>query len=303
MRSPKNLFRFSFLVILLVVAVGCGVRPPAHCSRIDVERIPPDNKVGNLQSYGGPYEYDGGYEKVSNFGVYYIYDLLYSKSVEISTMKFLESVKWYCEHTSAYPYSEDFQRYNYVVDHEGSILVAIWAKEFNFIEIHKSGFCVNQGPGVFTSRMIPGAMINFYPESTNNGQGQVSPCNLIAPPANRPNSKYPGFLDAMSKHFFIAQDLSIQSVEGIRSYDPEQWTKTEVEYAGEIIVNVRACTYSINNGSGTYKPDPPANYLPLVANLFAQVLGIRPAKLLDYQGVELPYDLKQELTDYEEVFC
>ena len=41
----------------------------------------------------------------------------------------------------------------------------------------------------------------------------------------------------------------------INAFDRTKWQTPEVAYAGELLVNPGDCTYSLNGGSGTYRPD------------------------------------------------
>ena len=57
------------------------------------------------------------------------------------------------------------------------------------------------------------------------------------------------------------------------------WKRAEVAYAGEIIVDLDKCTYSLNNDSGTYQRDdqpPDVGELAEVATHFAKEIDVGP---------------------------
>ena len=109
-------------------------------------------------------------------------------------------------------------------------------------------------------------MINFFPEDLGsqfaevNNNARRSPCWL-------PGSKPTGLLDALSKHFMLAQGIGTTIDQFMRA----SWSETEVAYAGEITVDPSRCTFSLNNNSGTYRPEDQS--LQNVIEFFLKELG------------------------------
>lgn len=103
-----------------------------------------------------------------------------------------------------------------------------------------------------------------------------------------------------SNSALIAYDRDYQ---GIPNYHPGEWKKTKVEYAGEIVVDVQKCECEVNNGSGTYKPDPPGTFLREVERLFAKLLGVRPIEIRTFDGVEVESLDDDDLQEYPQTFC
>jgi hypothetical protein len=138
-------------------------------------------------------------------------------------------------------------------------------------------------------------MVNFYPESPERGTGhkKTSLMSILIPQdktdqrgktkeklRKEPNNMQTrnGLLDAMSKHFMLAQP----GAAGIESFSRFTWWRTKVAYAGEILVDVGKRSYILNSDSGTYKPD--GAYLEAVAGHFekSEHLGIAPQLLRSY---------------------
>lgn len=60
----------------------------------------------------------------------------------------------------------------------------------------------------------------------------------------------------MSKHFILAQRPGGQTIKQMDlEHGGDSAVHRSVAYGGEIVVNLDYCTYTINNGSGTYRPD------------------------------------------------
>ncbi len=62
-----------------------------------------------------------------------------------------------------------------------------------------------------------------------------------------------------------------------------------MKYAGEIIVDVKNCTYRINQGSGIYQPNAGTRartyeHLEKIAKLFEEKVGAAPTSLWNTQG-------------------
>lgn len=317
----KNLI-VVFLTILshIVLSTACSQKIPSYCNNIpnqSSQALTPIPRISD-HNYGGPYKYnpDKKYIKVSNFAVYNTYGLNHSSASPLTRDLFLTSITWYCKNNSKYIYGERFQRYNYVVNSIDQIWVAVWNMNISFSDLKKSNFCANTTLDGFQGIPKKDIMINFYPEDTDltydiprvqnsldNPDIIQSPCRIITPPIEREENDFPGFLDGMSKHFYIAQFASSSIFQGINNYSPKEWTETVVEYAGEIIVDVENCQYVINNWSGTYKPDPPGDYLPKIGILFTKTLGYRPSSIITYDGLEIPFDNEIDILNYSDTFC
>lgn len=104
-------------------------------------------------------------------------------------------------------------------------------------------------------------MVNFYAEEPLIKGTEVKLCQGRK------------ILDELTKHFMLAQGVNDSDDTKINNSGfTYKWRFAEVAYAGEIIVDVVGCQYTINNGSGTYTPDP--KYLKSVADRFGKILGI-----------------------------
>ena len=122
-------------------------------------------------------------------------------------------------------------------------------------------------------------MINWFPEEADAALGVVtrSPCWLdldlgkdrLRDPTRRPMQK-DGLMDAISKHFMLAQGPGTT----IKEFDVTTWPDKKVAYAGEILVDLDTCSFRLNSNSGTYLPL--AKYVPDVNKFFAEQLG-RPS--------------------------
>lgn len=124
-----------------------------------------------------------------------------------------------------------------------------------------------------------GVMVNFYPESTTDKPTDTSEC-ITADGTS-------GVMDALSKHFMIAQGAG----ERVSDYNATTWPRTTVDYAGEILVTVgpSSCTYTISQGSGTYVPQAgvPSDrfrYIDRVARLFDTAVGTYPVDEVDKES-------------------
>lgn len=201
------------------------------------------------------------------------------------------------EANSEDPYGTKFQKYNYVVcrgAENETIWVARWQDTVDFAGISRN--C--PGPK-FELQNRQGMMINIFPEDKDakivDLRGQQTPCWLDGldpdPEEKKLKSKVEtGLLDAISKHYMIAQGPRAQASEKITiaKFDAEKWSKTRVRYAGEIIVDVEKCEYWLNNGSGTYQPKglnkSGQDELQAVAQLFSDTLGVSPTFVIDTDG-------------------
>ena len=265
---------------------------------------------GNSQSggrYGGPYPKQTiEAQKIADFGVYFAKEIFFSEGTELDSKEGLEeSIRSYIDTENKFPYGGEFQRYNYVIDESYTIIVATWSFNLDFDQLRgeqtQEGrrVCDGNGEAEFPNAQ-KGMMINFYPEVTiDTNHSEKSPCKMGVP---GPDTAA-GLLDASSKHFMLAQE---QGKRQIREYNPQPWIESKVEYAGEIIVEIRrddtndtndtnkitGCDWTINDNSGTYKPSDGQN-LEAVARRFVDVLGSGPTHLWDNAHVE-EYSTRRE---------
>lgn len=179
-------------------------------------------------------------------------------------------------------YGEAYQKYNYVVCEQDGV-ETIWVAKWNVDTIQGISEC--PGPKFELKNLgnQKDKMINIFPEDKDaksvSLRGQQTPCWLdgLDPEEKKLKSKVEvGLLDAISKHYMLAQGEGTT----IKNFKPE-WSKTQVRYAGEIIVDVEKCEYWLNNGSGTYLPTG-GDELQEMAQLFSDTLGgTRPAFVID----------------------
>lgn len=139
------------------------------------------------------------------------------------------------------------QKYNYVITEQCEILVAVWNDSVGDLSQIGTGVACVSGPDPF-SNPRPKIMINWAPEEpfgrvAATNPGRHSPCWLDAKAKK-------GILDAISKHFMLAQYPNGE----IGEYR-EAWADARVAYAGEILVDLSTCTYIVTEDSGTYRPD------------------------------------------------
>lgn len=158
-------------------------------------------------------------------------------------------------------YADQYQRSNYVVK-EGKIRVATWA-----FESRDADFNVVCGPGGAAqypgARVQSGMMIDFFAEEQSLPPGSTAPKEIPgweppkSPPAEACTSvskqgflqedKSVGVMDAHSKHFMLVQRVGAKLTDyPIPQAQSLPWENAVVEYAGEIIVNVKLCEYLIN---------------------------------------------------------
>lgn len=240
--------------LLLIAACGGGGGGAGACG------------FGGSYPFGGPTPFEMSTEekqqKQSDFLRYNGLGLTLSQTARLEDMAdFEESIK----ENLGFPYGGTRQAYNYVIAENCDILVAEWKDNPNFNEILTDPNCL--GTRDFTPGDGQKGMINWFPEELNGSQYVVnpkarkSPCWLDAPKKN-------GVLDALSKHFMLAQGSNGEGK--IEEYE-EAWANTSVAYAGEILVDLGSCTYSLNSNSGTYRPLD--EHLPAVTKYFAEQLG------------------------------
>lgn len=278
----------------------------------------PENGEFDASRFGGLYQFreDLNDGKKRAFKCYEKTGLSLSKAVELDSGLLEESIGA----NVAFPHGAKMQKYNYVVDLKGKIIVAQWnvndlarvvgdakataqamgdAKataqavgdaEANAEEDTEETECKGKkciGDADFIPQ-APRKMVNWFPE--DKGEDLVadpqSPCWL-----DRDDKK--GLLDAISKHLMLAQGVDDDGngkaigdfkVQKWATNDEDDWKKAEVAYAGELIVDLVSCTYSLNNDSGTYQLDdrpPNPGKLPEVAKHFAKEIGVGPNLYVD----------------------
>ena len=228
--------------------------------------------------FGGPYGFKESYQKVLDFEQCYRLGYAYSKATYITASNrdlFASSIK----DNKRNPHGEYFQRYNYVIEksepdaqkQNWRIKVAVWrdVAEIEALGYNPPDFDDLDGkPFIYT----PGRMIDFFPEEPG-GEKRFKPDSpLWISAVSGTGLKDTGILDAMSKHFMLA---NVPDGGGVELFDRDTWLEKKVAYAGEILVDVEGDYYVVNNGSGTYRPDAP--HLEAVARYFEEVLGVAPA--------------------------
>jgi len=229
--------------------------------------------------------------KVAEFGLLRDQGVTYSATAGLSKDLLERSIR----ENRTFPSGNDYQRYTYAIkeDDPTRIIVAIW--NHRLLDIANPTVCAGVDQEFDGVALPNGAMVNFFPEKGYrpgvDSPERVSPCWIA-----RADGSTMGLLDALNKHFLLAQDSPFVHVR-VEDYEPDSWKSVRVLYAGEIIVNVRECYYMISNRSGTFAPDagtdddPFAN-LNYVAATFASVLGGVPplylwggdAELSRYRG-------------------
>ena len=248
-------------------------------------------------------------DKEEEFKLYQRIDQVTNPSLSLSSMSkaikldgrtlFENSIKA----NLAFPYGAIFQKYNYVVcgeDPKGrdpdnrTIRVAEWQAgvDFNGISACPRRDFIPQKPM---------DMINFFPDDNDDdismglrkrqdgSSGLISrqsPCLL----ESLDSQLKAGLLDAISKHYMIAQGMGT-TIAGFDPSDPGKWSSTKVRYAGEIIVDVKNCVYGLNNNSGTYLPKgrdaaSGRDELQTMADLFSDTLGVSPAFVIDIKFMD-----------------
>lgn len=265
------------LISLIVIAVGCLNQdtPPPKVVPIPVPTTadaPPQVQVtapvqAQVFSFGGPYAYQGGIQKIAEFQWYkdHLKDL--SEQMLLTQNRLSRSIKANLVGDGT---GIELQRYNYVVpDGESQIYVGVWKENITWateaawihagIVHNRDETCTNSTPDSSAPpKATMGAMIDFYSEEPeiNFRAGitpplQASPCWLQV----AKEGKKVGILDSMTKHFMLVQkDKTLQDFDLAAL---ASWPSKEVAYAGELFVLISngECRVVINNGSGTYKPD------------------------------------------------
>ena len=236
--------------------------------------------------FGGPYPREGNdisEKKKEDFRDYNTSQLSYSRATKLVDMEQFEGS---IRENLPFPYGVSRQKYNYAISEDCDILVATWKDPLNLedellkevivetetedeslIEVEVEGELIDKCPGGrdFTPRDQKEAMINWFPEEAAAALGipNRSPCWL-----NGNQTK--GLLDAISKHFMLAQGPGT-TIDEFNSDNETRWAETKVAFAGEITVDLDTCSYWLNSNSGTYKPL--GTYLPDVNQYVAKKLG------------------------------
>jgi hypothetical protein len=233
--------------------------------------------------YGGPYPIAKGAlaDKIAEFdtlrGARIGWDA--SKVAVLSRSLFEDSIR--ANRQSGAPQAAEYQRYNYVVK-DGRIRVAVWTTSGSLEDVCKQA--PRLASAYLGARVQSATMINFFPEEAALPSPSGPPRAMQrACESTTPSGRTVGVLDAHSKHFMLVQKPDTR-LDDYRN-SGAAWAKEEVDYAGEIIVDVRRCYYLINQGSGTYRPpggrDGDFRYLLAAARLFEEVLGVAPAGVWD----------------------
>lgn len=224
-------------------------------------------------------------EKKDDFEFYKDNGLSLSKATQLTENSFKESIMASRAANVRFPENEmqerydnviDKQKYNYVIHVGGNIIVAEWGDDVDLEKVLSGGVCSSTD---FTPQK-PRRMINWFPEDSGDGQ---SPCWL--------GSKMEkGLLDAISKHLMLAQGVDKNgkgatigdfNVDKWATNDEGDWMKAKVAYAGELIVDLASCTYTLNNDSGTYGR-PNGDELENVAKYFDDELGVGPVSYVKF---------------------
>lgn len=202
------------------------------------------------EKFGGPYPKNGKFadkvleQKQADFARYKGLELNLSRTIVLDS---LNDFKDHITKNRAAPNRKRQQKYNYVITEECAILVAGWSGDGDLSQIGSVVACAGGREKFLPPK--PGNMIDWAAEEpygralATPHAPQRSPCWLDA-------DREIGILDAISKHFMLAQGEGAT----IDSFDAEKWAKARVAYAGEILVNLETCTYIVTENSGTYQP-------------------------------------------------
>jgi len=237
-------------------------------------------------AFGGPYEYKAGPGKIAEFEEMKKKKYFFSHGRRLTMELLGKSVGRDKKSAEGAIPGRKFLKYNYAIDAQDcKIYVAVWDIDASDRDPDGPNFkvflpteedpqevrCTNTSTGAWVPRK--GAMIDFYQEEplpwATPQINKQSPCWLQL--ASLDGSKGLGILDAMSKHFMLAQP---HYRKWIRGMDPSDGSMTNVAYAGEIVVDILSCEYEINGNSGTYRPTAT---LDKVKEYFADRLAIQPS--------------------------
>ena len=246
-----RIFILRLLPPLVLIAAALSFTGWAACSAVDLE----DGSPAPLR-----FKFKGGGDKLSGFSIFQ--DAINEVSgphpaqVVMLDRHLLESSIY---KNQVMPQGRQIQKYNYVVTHDGFIVVAVWTKQEYYKHIYgledddencakdQEWSAAGSLPTV-KPPMSAQVMINIYPEQQDIA---VSPCWVMMP-----TGKPRGLLDGSSKHLILAQGRNYSLETIVRDLG-----KAEVRGAGEITVILGGgqCLYTINDKSGTYQPNDLAN--------------------------------------------
>ena len=287
--------------IISVIAAGAAVAILfAACGKAPVPpdapapQVSPDAPVPPGCGLGGPHDFKADDSKVASFKNYDEWKLYFSKGVPLEEGSqegvpleehlFERSVKSDQQNVAN---GDTFLKYNYVVSTDDcEIYVAIWTSTESYIQEHLLRPETDGEPKCYSDSVLsrlyvePLHMINIWPEDKENPT-RWSPCWLG-------EGKKDGILDAMSKHFILVQEPGSQTIKNmVFEENGESTKKRSVAYGGEIVVDLNTCTYTINNGSGTYQPvahdaDLIDGEFPSYLNTIAERIGEKVAVVPAY---------------------
>lgn len=202
------------------------------------------------------------------------------------------------------PSGDKYQRYNYVITEGGDIIVAVWKPKIGSRTVEMDDVFDDCEKPDLTAREKythpENVMVNFYPENPTDDTHKTKVCEDTVKVEGElkiegeVEVKGRDVLDNLTNHFMLAQAKGT-----INNEYTEEWQDATVAYAGEIIVDVVACEYTINNGSGTYSPTG-APHLEAVAEKFYKVLDTAPTYQV-YQGPRK--NLKGKSLQFPETWC
>ncbi len=289
--KTRSILPFAVLGILLALLLAvsaCDNDEPSDGSPTPNETPVVDGPSGEFsKQVGGPYSFVlrgvEASEKERDFKCYKEMGLSLSQAVILDDKLLRDSIEKNYEspdRTDSQKY--DTQKYNFVIDviaGKKEIIVAKWdvedieaalkaatdkAKGENNCGGRK---CLEDGG--FTPQVSnKEVMVNLFPEDKKADPKQ-SPCWLDS-------AKSKGLLDAISKHFMLAQ-LAQGERSTIADFDENnwyEWTAEKVLYAGEIIVDLESCTLDVNGDSGTYRPKTSYRTLTKVVEQFDDTISI-----------------------------
>ena len=252
-------FLLAILLPVLLIA-ACHDEAGAKCG---------EDAPGGPYELGGPYPKGGDFAdgvlegKQNEFSGYKALGLSFSHAVELpdpeGNTTFEDSIQANLDGSGQ-------QRYNYAITADCKIFMAAWSASDLALGVSDIACAGGNNLTLAPSGSIgEHDLINFAPEQpfgplvSTDPLDKHSPCWLDA-------EREKGILDAISKHFMLAQ----KGDGNIGDYAEKEWSKTKVAYAGEILVNTDDCSYVLTAGSGTYKPL--GKYLVAANKYFAQVV-------------------------------
>lgn len=241
---------------------------------VSVAALTADNGPGDCRFYEDqPYTAKGQIvtEKIQAFRQYQDIGLSLSQATQLDSMQRFEAS---IRKNLSFPYAVRLQRYNYVITDNCDIILAEWHEDDDPLDdVLRSEQCLRTD---FRPLNRHKTMINWFPEEPEAALSVegLSPCWFeitIEKDDGTKEQKKAGLLDAISKHFMLAQGPGSNIDDFKPADDPNEWLHARVAYAGEIFVDLDKCTFWLNNSSGTYKPLD--EYLSDVNEFVANQLG------------------------------